>query len=184
MYARVPNQVSASMFVVFLCYSCTVYIVCCVFQCVLYCLSVCRFLAEVSTYSDTNKMTVENLAIVFAPIILRSNAASMDQMAVLNELNTCKLIVKMLILDELSGVKIEPKTENEYQKESAVTSDDIAYMMDSLSASSSSTASDNGVSPLPSPHTSNSSVGRVRLNLNTREKRATRNVTVNQTDEL
>lgn len=38
------------------------------------CCCVCRFLNEVQTYSGSNKMSVQNLAMVFGPNILRAKA--------------------------------------------------------------------------------------------------------------
>lgn len=42
--------------------------------CVCVCGCVCRFLYEVQSYSDSNKMSDQNLATVFGPNILRAKA--------------------------------------------------------------------------------------------------------------
>ena len=171
-------------------------------------ISICRFLAEVSTYAETSKMTLDNLAIVFAPIMLRSSTAygATDQMAVLTELNTCKLIVKMLIVDELNGCSSSVTGSGGATPTgttgTTTTSDDIALMMNTINintntsnSASNSADTSTGSSPISSPHSSSSSMGRVRLNLNTRERRANKNtnstgstgsapVTVSQADAL
>lgn len=56
------------------------------------CVCLCRFLTEVHSYSCTNKMSVQNLATVFGPNILRAKAE--DPQSIVGgkqDMNTCAI---------------------------------------------------------------------------------------------
>jgi len=64
-----------------------------------------RFLAEVSSHAAVNRMTADNLSIVFSPILLRGASPDADPVSTLQDLGACKLAVKLLILEQVELVR-------------------------------------------------------------------------------
>ncbi len=61
-----------------------------------------RFLAEVASYSDCNKMTAENLGIIFGPLLLRGASREAEQggnmQQIMTDMKLMNLFVKTCIL--------------------------------------------------------------------------------------
>ena len=67
----------------------------------------CRFLHKVQTYSDYNRMDLNNLAIVFAPTILKNNSGDISlEMSDMTKLKKVVEVTLPLLLKTVAVVKI------------------------------------------------------------------------------
>ncbi|XP_063681404.1 rho GTPase-activating protein 24-like isoform X3 [Bolinopsis microptera] len=57
----------------------------------------CEFLFKVQTYSDSNRMDLNNLAIVFSPTILKNNSGNLD--LEMRDIQKLKKVTEMMILN-------------------------------------------------------------------------------------